>query len=70
MSFIQKGKKSILKKPEDEITEKKELERLSEMFKDNERTTKAKELAFSDNLKELRNQFSHFFNNLTKEPLK
>ena len=38
-----------------------ELKRITNRFKENERTAKAKEVGFSERLDEFRDRFGHFF---------
>ena len=47
--------------------EVRELKRMSESFAENDRTKRAKEIAFSEKLDGLRNQFSSFFWSQPKE---
>lgn len=47
--------------------EARELKRMSESFAENDRTKKAKEIAFSEKLEDLRGQFSSFFWTQPKE---
>lgn len=67
MSFTQKEIiKQILEwqsKKEDEV---RELKKMTNYFLENDRTKKAREVAFSDELSELRNQFSSFFSTHSK----
>ncbi len=47
--------------------EVRELKRMSESFAENDRTKRAKEIAFSEKLEGLRSQFSSFFWTQSKE---
>jgi hypothetical protein len=47
--------------------EVRELKRMSESFAENDRTKRAKEIAFSEKLDGLRSQFSSFFWSQPKE---
>lgn len=68
MSFTQKEViNEILKKQTESNDEVAELKRLSSRFAENERTKKAKEIAFSDGLADLRGRFSQFFNQRPQE---
>ncbi len=62
MSFTQKEViHHIMKWQNQKDVEMGELKRLTNRFAENDRTKKAKDIAFSERLEKLRNQFSHFF---------
>jgi len=68
MSFTQKellGEILNWKNKNDE--ELQELKRLTNRFAENEQTKRAKEVAFSEKLEGLRNQFSQFFSSTPQE---
>lgn len=62
MSFTQKEIiNQILSLQTQKDAEMSELKKLTNRFAENERTKQAKEVAFSERLEGLRNQFSQFF---------
>lgn len=62
MSFTQKEViHHIMKWQNQKDAEMGELKRLTNRFAENDRTNKAKDIAFSEKLEGLRNQFSQFF---------
>lgn len=62
MSFTQKEiLNQILNWQSQKDQEMGELKRLTNRFAENERTKRAEEVAFSERLEGLRNQFSQFF---------
>lgn len=68
MSFTQKEIiNQILNWKNQKDAEPSELKRLTNRFKENERTEQAKEIAFGKRLEGLRNQFSQFFSAIPKE---
>lgn len=69
MSFTQKEIiNQILNWKNQKDAEMKELKHLTNRFAENERTKRAKEIAFGERLDGLRNQFSQFFFVNPKEP--
>ena len=68
MSFTQKEIiNQILNWKSQKDAEMRELKHLTNRFAENERTKRAKEVAFSERLEGLRNQFSQFFSANPKE---
>lgn len=68
MSFTQKEIiNQILNLQTQKDAEMSELKKLTNRFAENERTKRAKEVAFSERLGGLRNQFSQFFSASPKE---
>lgn len=68
MSFTQKEIiNQILNLQTQKDAEMSELKKLTNRFAENERTKHAKEVAFSQRLEGLRNQFSQFFHANPKE---
>lgn len=68
MSFTQKEiLNQILNWKNQKDAEMNELKHLTNRFAENERTKRAKEVAFSERLDGLRNQFSQFFSANPKE---
>lgn len=68
MSFTQKEiLNPILNWQSQKDQEMGELKRLTNRFAENERTKRAKEVAFSERLEGLRNQFSQFFSTKPQE---
>jgi hypothetical protein len=62
MSFTQKEIiNQILNLQTQKDAEMNELKRLTNRYAENDRTKQAKEMAFSERLEGLRNQFSQFF---------
>ncbi|GEM_PF-4413119 len=62
MSFTQKEIiNQILNWKNQKDAEMRELKHLTNRFAENDRTKRAKEVAFSERLEGLRNQFSQFF---------
>ncbi len=68
MSFTQKEIiNQILNWKSQKDQEMGELKRLTNRFAENERTKRAKEVAFGERLEGLRNQFSQFFSTKPQE---
>lgn len=68
MSFTQREIiDQILNWQSQKDSEVRELKRMSESFAENDRTKRAKEIAFSEKLEDLRSQFSSFFLTQPKE---
>lgn len=68
MSFTQKEIiNQILNWKNQKDAEMSELKELTNRFAENERTKRAKEIAFGERLEGLRNQFSQFFSASPKE---
>ncbi len=68
MSFTQKEIiEEILNWQKQKGDEVRELKRMTAKFAENDRTKRAKEVAFSERLEGLRSQFSSFFFNQPKE---
>lgn len=68
MSFTQKEIiNQILNWKSQKDAEVSELKQLTNRFAENERTKRAKEVAFGERLEGLRNQFSQFFSASPKE---
>jgi len=68
MSFTQKEIiDQILNWQSQKDDEVRELKRISNQFAENDRSKKAKEIAFGEKLDRLRNQFSSFFWTQPKE---
>lgn len=68
MSFTQKEiLNQILNWLNKKEEEGQELKRLTNRFAENERTKKAKDIAFSERLEGMRNQFSQFFSAIPQE---
>lgn len=68
MSFTQKEiLNQVLNWQSQKDQEMGELKRLTNRFAENERTKRAREVAFSERLEGLRNQFSQFFSTKPQE---
>ncbi|MFZ3229891.1 MAG: hypothetical protein WA160_06790 [Pseudobdellovibrio sp.] len=68
MSFTQKEViQQIFNWQSQQDEEMDELKRLTNRFAENERSKKAKDIAFNERLEGLRNQFSQFFSAKTQE---
>jgi hypothetical protein len=68
MSFTQKEiLNQILNWQNKKEEEVQELKRLTNRFAENERTKKAKDIAFSERLEGMRNQFSQFFSAIPQD---
>lgn len=68
MSFTQKEIiNQILNWKSQKDAEMRELKQLTNRFAENERTKRAKEVAFNERLDGLRNQFSQFFSTKPQE---
>lgn len=68
MSFTQKEIiHHIVKWQSQKDAEMEELKRLTNRFAENDRTKKAKDIAFSERMERLRNQFSQFFRTKPQE---
>lgn len=68
MSFTQKEIiEEILSWQKQKGDEVRELKRMTEKFAENDRTKRAKEIAFSERLEGLRSQFSSFFSTKPQE---
>lgn len=68
MSFTQKEViEEILEWQKQKGAEVRELRRMNAKYTENERTKRAKEVAFSERLEGLRSQFSSFFTNKPRE---
>ncbi|PIU01238.1 MAG: hypothetical protein COT74_01660 [Bdellovibrionales bacterium CG10_big_fil_rev_8_21_14_0_10_45_34] len=68
MSFTQKEIiEEILSWQKTKSDEVQELKRMTTKFAENERTKRAKEVAFGERLEGLRRQFSSFFSNQPQE---